>query len=77
MGTFDWVGRPKPTGQIWLVDWKVGDLSSLMRRRRLNLQNAAYQYAIFRILRSSLLVPLPSRSRTSRQQSRSSIKMVP
>ncbi len=50
-GYIDWVGRHKPTGQIWLVDWKVRGSFQPYEAEEVNLQNAAYQYAIFRILR--------------------------
>ncbi len=50
-GYIDWVGRHKPTGQIWLVDWKVRKSFQPHEAEEVNLQNAAYQYAIFRILR--------------------------
>ncbi|HOB43940.1 MAG TPA: PD-(D/E)XK nuclease family protein [Bacillota bacterium] len=50
-GYIDWVGRHKPTDQIWLVDWKVRGSFQPYEAEEVNLQNAAYQYAIFRILR--------------------------
>ncbi len=50
-GYIDWVGRHKPTGQIWLVDWKVRKSFQPHEAEEVNLQNAAYQYTIFRILR--------------------------
>ena len=49
-GYIDWVGRHKPTGQIWLVDWKVRGVFQPYEAEEVNLQNATYQYAIFRIL---------------------------
>ena len=52
-GYIDWVGRHKPTGQVWLVDWKVRGSFQPYEAEEVNLQNAAYQYAIFRILRKS------------------------
>ena len=54
-GYIDWVGRHKPTGQIWLVDWKVRKSFQPYEAEEVNLQNAAYQYAIFRILRKPLV----------------------
>lgn len=54
-GYIDWVGRHKPTGQIWLVDWKVRGSFQPYEAEEVNLQNAAYQYAIFRILRKPLV----------------------
>jgi len=50
-GYIDWVGWHKPTDQIWLVDWKVRGSFQPYEAEEVNLQNAAYQYAIFRILR--------------------------
>lgn len=50
-GYIDWVGWHKPTGQTWLVDWKVRKSFQPHEAEGVNLQNAAYQYAIFRILR--------------------------
>ena len=50
-GYIDWVGWHKPTGQIWLVDWKVRKSFQPHEAEEVNLQNAAYQYAIFRVLR--------------------------
>ena len=50
-GYIDWVGWHKPTDQIWLVDWKVRKSFQPHEAEEVNLQNAAYQYAIFQVLR--------------------------
>jgi len=39
-GYIDWVGRHKPTGQIWLVDWKVRGSFQPYEAEEVNLQNA-------------------------------------